>query len=278
MSQDQQGEEGANGGAGLTVSSMIKEIQGLKDKFKDEDIEVPSPFQDLEKATVLQECRCFNNAEVVTQNPRKCATLITKLLHIVTQGEALTSNEVTEVFFGVTKLFQSNDPYLRRMMYLFIKEVAETCNPDDIIIVTSSLTKDMNSNDDLYKANAIRVLARIIDAQMLGAIERYIKQAIVDKNTMVASSALVAGAHLFKTAPDVVRRWVNEVQEAVQSNNDMVQFHALSLLYEIKKNDRLAISKMVSQLTRSSMSSPLGVCLLIRYISKIIREIGRAHV
>ena len=27
------------------------------------------------------------------------------------------------------------------MMYLFIKEVAETCNPDDVIIVTSSLTK-----------------------------------------------------------------------------------------------------------------------------------------
>jgi vesicle coat complex subunit len=45
------------------------------------------------------------------------------------------------VFFGVTKLFQSNHANLRRMMYLFIKEVAETCNPDDVIIVTSSLTK-----------------------------------------------------------------------------------------------------------------------------------------
>lgn len=32
-----------------------------------------------------------------------------------------------------------------------------------------------------------------IDATMLGAIERYVKQAIVDKNSMVSSSALVAG-------------------------------------------------------------------------------------
>ena len=32
-------------------------------------------------------------------------------------------------------------------MYLFIKEVAETCNPDDVIIVTSSLTKDMNTGE-----------------------------------------------------------------------------------------------------------------------------------
>lgn len=53
----------------------------------------------------------------------------------------LTSKETTDVFFGVTKLFQSNNSNLRRMMYLFIKEVAETCNPDDVIIVTSSLTK-----------------------------------------------------------------------------------------------------------------------------------------
>eukprot|EP00620_Florenciella_sp_RCC1587_P018520 CAMPEP_0182559454 /NCGR_PEP_ID=MMETSP1324-20130603/2569_1 /TAXON_ID=236786 /ORGANISM="Florenciella sp., Strain RCC1587" /LENGTH=950 /DNA_ID=CAMNT_0024771715 /DNA_START=30 /DNA_END=2882 /DNA_ORIENTATION=+ len=269
---------GMEEGAGLTVSSMIKEIQGLKDKFKDEDVEVPSPFQDLEKATVLQECRCFHEPNI---EPRKCATLITKMLHIVTQGEALTSTEVTDVFFGVTKLFQSQDPYLRRMMYLFIKEVAETCNPDDVIIVTSSLTKDMNSNDDLYRANAIRVLARIIDTQMLGAIERYIKQAIVDKNTLVASSALVSGIRLHGANPEsakVVCRWVNEVQEAVSSPNDMVQFHALSLLYEIKKNDRLAISKMVTQLTKSNMGSPLGVCLLIRYISKILNDDASAAV
>ena len=63
-----------------------------------------------------------------------------------------------------------------------------------------------------------------------------------------------------------------QVQEAVQSNNDMVQYHALSLLYEIKKTDRLAITKMVTQLTKSSMGSPLGVCLLIRYISRIMME------
>ena len=36
--------------------------------------------------------------------------------------------------------------------------------------------KDMNSNNDLYRANAIRVLCRIIDSQMLLQIERYLKQ------------------------------------------------------------------------------------------------------
>ncbi|CAM9871415.1 unnamed protein product, partial [Chrysoparadoxa australica] len=192
--------------------------------------------------------------------------LITKLLHILTQGERLTSGETTDVFFGVTKLFQSNDHNLRRMMYLFIKEVAEATNPDDVIIVTSSLTKDMNCPEDLYRANSIRVLARIIDATMLGAIERYIKQAIVDRNALVASSALVSGLALHKVSSDVVRRWVNEVQEAVNSPHPMVQYHALCLLYQIKQHDRLAVSKLVTQLSGGSMRAPLAVVLLIRYV------------
>ena len=221
---------------------------------------------------MLQECRVFHDAAIVTQNPRRCCLLLTKMLFLLVKGNSFTSTEITEVFFGVTKLFQSHDVNLRRMMYLFIKEIAETCDPDDVIIVTSSLTKDMNTGEDLYRANAMRVLAKIIDAAMLGAIERFIKQAIVDRNAFVASSALMAGANLFRTCPDVVRRWINEVQEAVTSVNDMVQFHALSLLYKIKQHDRLAVSKTVQQLSKGSLRSPLATCLLIRYTRNLLQE------
>lgn len=231
-----------------------------------------SPYQHLEKATVLQECRVFHDSSVVTQNPRKCCLLITKLLFLLVKGESFSSSEVTEVFFGVTKLFQSDDVNLRRMMYLFIKEVAETCNPDDVIIVTSSLTKDMNTGEDLYRANSMRVLAKIIDATMLGAVERYLKQAIVDRNAFVASSALMSGIRLFQNCPEVVRRWINEVQEAVNSSSEMVQYHALSLLYKIKQHDRLAVSKIVQQLSKGSLRSPLATCLLIRYTSNLLHE------
>lgn len=235
-------------------------------------ISTESPYQHLEKATVLQESRIFHDSSVVTQNPRKCCQMITKLLFLLVKGETFSSAEVTEVFFGVTKLFQSDDVNLRRMMYLFIKEIAETCNPDDVIIVTSSLTKDMNTGEDLYRANSMRVLAKIIDATMLGAIERYLKQAIVDRNAFVASSALMSGIRLFKACPEVVRRWINEVQEAVNSSSEMVQYHALSLLYKIKQHDRLAVSKIVQQLSKGSLRSPLATCLLIRYTSNLLHE------
>lgn len=67
-----------------------------------------------------------------------------------------------------------------------------------VIIVTSSLMKDMNSKTDMYRANAIRVLCRITDGTLLTQIERYLKQAIVDKNPVVASAALVSGIHLLQ--------------------------------------------------------------------------------
>ena len=169
----------------------------------------------------------------------------------------------------MTKLFQSKDSNLRRMVYLIIKEIRPTS--DEVIIVTSSLMKDINSKIDLYRANAIRVLCSIIDSGLLGQIERYLKQAVVDKNAVVSSAALVSGMHLLDVNADVVRRWSNEVQEAMNSKSPVVQFHALGLLHQIKINDRLAVSKLVTQLTRSASLSPLAQCLVIRYVAQVIK-------
>ena len=38
---------------------------------------------------------------------------------------------------------------------------------------------------------------------------------------------------------------------------------------QIRQNDRLAVSKLVSSLTRGSVRSPLAQCLLIRYTSQV---------
>ena len=59
--------------------------------------------------------------------------------------------------------------------------------------------KDMNSKTDLYKSNAIRVLCNIskTDAGLLSQVERYLKQAVVDKNAVVSSAALVSPVSFF---------------------------------------------------------------------------------
>ena len=96
--------------------------------------------------------------------------------HLNPSHPCTLQKEASEVFFSVTKLYQSKDTHLRRMVYLVIKDVCP--GSDEVIIITSSLMKDMNSKTDLYRSNAIRVLCSITDSQLLGQIERYLKQVI----------------------------------------------------------------------------------------------------
>ena len=51
------------------------------------------------------------------------------------------------------------------MVYLGIKDLANIA--DDVIIVTSSLTKDMTGKEDLYRAAAIRALCTITDVSII---------------------------------------------------------------------------------------------------------------
>ena len=52
----------------------------------------------------------------------------------------------------------------------------------------------------------------------------------------------------------------------------MVQYHAMGLLYYLRRRDRLAVSKMVTKQIRSSLRSPHGYCLLVRIACKILED------
>ncbi|KAG5020309.1 hypothetical protein JHK87_016164 [Glycine soja] len=125
-------------------------------------------------------------------------TLKELVLAVIMWGNKLDHVKATKFFFPVTKLFQSKDMGLRRMVYLMINEISPSAY--EVIIVTSSIMKDMNNKIDMYRANSILVLCRITDGTLLSQIERYLKQAIVDKNPVVASAALVSGIHLLQDA------------------------------------------------------------------------------
>uniref|UniRef100_A0A452QGQ6 Coatomer subunit gamma n=1 Tax=Ursus americanus TaxID=9643 RepID=A0A452QGQ6_URSAM len=208
----------------------------------------------LEKSAVLQEARIFNETPI---NPRRCLHILTKILYLLNQGEHFGTTEATEAFFAMTRLFQSNDQTLRRMCYLTIKEMATIS--EDVIIVTSSLTKDMTGKEDVYRGPAIRALCRITDGTMLQAIERYMKQAIVDKVSGVSSSALVSSLHMMKISHDVVKRWVNEAQEAASSDNIMVQVLPLT---PVKSNSDSSLGTGLLRELQTHLRPPVAARLL----------------
>ena len=97
----------------------------------------------------------------------------------------------------------------------------------------------------------------------------------MDKSAVVASAVLAGAIHLAGANAEVIKRWSNEVQEAINSRHPMVQFQAVALMHALRANDRLAVSKLVTQLTRSNVRSPMAQCLLVRYVAQA-RPAGRS--
>ncbi|CAK7271539.1 coatomer subunit gamma [Sporothrix epigloea] len=244
----------------------------------------------VDRTQVFQEARLFNRSPIM---PRQCRILLTKIALLLYTGEQFPTTEATELFFGISKLFQNKDASLRQMVHLVIKELAHSA--EDIIMVTSTIMKDTGgSGDFIYRPNAIRALCRIIDATTVQSIERVIKTAIVDRNPSVSSAALISSYHLLPIARDVVRRWQSETQEAAANTkstsgfslgfsssaaatpvntSSMTQYHAIGLLYQMRMHDKMALVKMVKQFgVAGAVKSPAAVVLLVRLAAQLAEE------
>ena len=153
---------------------------------------------------------------------------------------------------------------------MFIKELR--AKEDEVFIVTSCLSKDMMGDNIMYKANALRVLSKIVDKSSLLNMEKFIKTSLLDKSTHVKNAALVSSIHLLKDYPDMIKKMVGDIQNNLLSGNKELQYHALLLLHEIRKVDPMAILKILSQLTASQsvLTSKLAKVQLIRYIKEIL--------
>lgn len=237
---------------------------------RDDDCEDPdeSPFANLDRNVVLREARCFNDAQI---NAGKCSVVLTKLLFLIHRGETLLPEEATTVFFSVTKLFQSSNVHLRRLIYLFIKSLH--VSTDEALMVVSCLKRDMTSQNDVYRANSIRVLAKMMDIGMLGSIDRFMTMAIVDKNTTVVNSTLVAGNSIHERpgGSAVTKTWTKQLQDAVRSSDPMVEYNGLVLLYKVRKHDPLAVTKIATALANKPPKGALAQVMLIRIIGHVLR-------
>lgn len=216
----------------------------------------------LDKNSVLQEAKIFSKVPI---NSKKCINILTKILCIINHGrETLSESEATDIFFGATRLFESNDEKLRRLVYLLIKSIV--VNETEIFIVTSSLTKDINSPNNIYRANAIRALCLILKSNMASQLERYLKSSLVDRDPYVCSSALLCCIRIFAQMPQLLKRWVGEASTCLPSTNEMVQFHAALLLFLFRLNDKQSLRKLVATLRQSQMGM-YTECYVIRFLA-----------
>jgi coatomer subunit gamma len=86
------------------------------------------------------------------------------------------------------------------------------------------------------------------------------------------STAIVSHIDLYKKAghsAEVAKKSSNELQDKLFNSNDgYIQYQALLLLFEMKKNDNMASLKLIYQLTQKKLNSAIVKCQLIRLVKR----------
>ena len=124
----------------------------------------------MRKEIVLQEAKCFNDNNL---NVRNCIGIITKLLYLLNQDEKFTDNELESLFFSITKLFQSTDQELRRMVYLIVKNL--NVKSTYSYVITGVLMTDINKNNNMFRSNSFQILGKIMEISNITILERFLK-------------------------------------------------------------------------------------------------------
>eukprot|EP00826_Nyctotherus_ovalis_P049010 TRINITY_DN5850_c0_g2_i11.p1 TRINITY_DN5850_c0_g2~~TRINITY_DN5850_c0_g2_i11.p1 ORF type:complete len:500 (+),score=173.92 TRINITY_DN5850_c0_g2_i11:48-1502(+) len=119
--------------------------------------------------------------------------------------------------------------------------------------------------------SSMKVLAKIIDTENLPVIERYLRQAIMDKNEYVQKGALISGIILFSKASENIKKWSNDVQDKLNASDPQIIYLSLVLMSLIKSNDLFSASRIAQMMMSKDLRKmPLAHCQLIRGIKGLL--------
>jgi coatomer protein complex subunit gamma len=234
-----------------------------KNTQEDESI---TQYTTLTKQDVILESQVFNDKVF---NAKRCQQVLTKLLYLFDKGEKFTDDEMSGLFFSLTKLVQSEDSSIKHLLYMTIRFMKDT---PSFCMITSSITKDVNSNNDRIKANALRMLPLVIESQNPLQLERTLKMSLVNKNSHVCQCALQASCEIIKVMPDVVKKCSEEIHQLLMNNKDHdIQYKAFILIQTLKQGDQVSFIKTLNaMISNSPQYGELTLVYLIRALGSLL--------
>lgn len=228
--------------------------------------DVVSQYYSLTKQDVIIESSCFNDRNF---SPRTCQQVLTKLIYLFDKGEKFTEDELSTLFFSITKLFQSEDNNLKRLLYLTIKYMKDT---PSICMITNCVTKDVSSTNPNIKANALRLLPLIIESQNPIQLERNLKLSLVNKSKVIVDAALIACTDIFRVMPDVIKKCSEEIMQIlINSKESTLQYKSFILLQEIKTQDPISLIKLLqTAIDNKHNYSSITIMYIIRAVEVFV--------
>lgn len=235
-------------------------------RYDEDEEEEVLPFEGLDKASALQECRVFNK---IPLDEERSIQAMTQVLYLMSIGVRLTEAEATDVFFMSTKLMQSNYAKLRRLQYILMKELSPLV--EQSFIASNALMMDIKKKGDSDKSSAIRALYSVMDSSMYSSMDRTIVECMTSRNPNVVTAALVTGIHMSHTQPEMPRKWATQLNEVMRERSK-AQYPAVALLHKIRNNDRLSVDRLIEDATAGRIRSSLAVCLVIKMCTELMQD------
>ncbi|KAM3147045.1 hypothetical protein pb186bvf_000761 [Paramecium bursaria] len=218
------------------------------------------PMYNLDKYQIMNETQTFNNQKFQDENSRK--TLV-KLIYLANQGNCFSEQEAEQLFFRITKLFQSNNSRLRKMIYTTLKVNYFGEFQDNYAAKICSY--NLNGDNQWFRVQALKFIPFIQSEQHIQQMERFLHQALLDTNLLISRQALVLGIHIVNKFPIFVGKWLFEVIQRLDEPKQNIEYHALILLHEIKKRNPAQFIKILIELTHKPLQ-PLTQLLLIKFV------------
>ncbi|KAM3147038.1 hypothetical protein pb186bvf_000754 [Paramecium bursaria] len=252
------------------MNQFMEEYYAMRLKPQFEKQLKDEPFHNIDKYLILNETQTFNNFKFSDENS---IIILVQLIYLANQGVQFNQQEVEQLVFRITKLFQSNNSGLREMMYRSLKMIMPQ---QYVYILIQSLKKDLKSDNPLLKLQALKFIPFIQDEQYVYQIERFVHDALIDTKLSIQSTALIVGIHIVNQFPTLGGKWLFEVAQSLDQLNENLQYHTLILLHEIKKSNLAQFIKIVIQMMKKQ-SQPFVNLQNIKFIQEILPYTENPH-
>lgn len=200
--------------------------------------------------------------------------ILVDIIYLLTQGHVLSERESGNLFFGVTKLLNTSNEALRRTVFLFLRHFA--IDPNTGFILIGPLSTFIQSEDKMLKTNAFKIISKLIDPSTKVGIDQYIKVGISNTRMPadVTSSSVLCAYELTLKGGQIAKSWIAEINERLNNSLDqpnLVAYHTLLLLKELKSTDKIYLIKTFSAIC-NNIKGQFASCQLIRFIGEVLMK------
>ncbi|KAM3147093.1 hypothetical protein pb186bvf_000809 [Paramecium bursaria] len=228
-----------------------------------ENEQMDEPMSKVNKPSILNESLNFNAFKAQAEN---CRIVLVKLIYLYNQGVQFSEQEVESLFFRITKLFVANSSRLRAMTYKLLKIIMQQ---KFIHMIFQCLIKDLINENQFIKIEALKFIPFIQDEEYIVQLERFIHNALIDKNQLISSAALVVGIHIVNKYPNLVSKWQFEVVQNIDQKQENLNYHSLILFHEIKKTNLSQFIKIIILQIKKHLQSLMHF-QIIKFIKDIL--------